>query len=259
MKTRTALPSLPITLFAFFAQAVCSFGALHGHELEDGCIEKAMSIVVRDGVATIELSVGINPVTMEQQLKSWLGKSAGSKEQASDLDAGDDAANSEAVEKKSADQESKPDDSNDDQRSREDDLNARFRQYAFEQFAKEIKVEIDGQKVPIAKVSVEQSPRHHFDLIAKYSFTLPKKSGQQPEQRQSKLVVNDLSLLNMSGGSRYSLKAAGKTILFKSNVSPIVVRAERNDLSKLSEKGLAKARRIEAVVGGTLGTEIEKE
>ena len=253
MKTRTALPSIPITLIAFFALAVCSLGKLSGHELEDGCIEKAMAIVVRDGVATIELSVGINPATMEQQLGTWLAKSADSEKRGSDPDQGDDAVDQKTAAQETADHESKPVAPN--ERSQEDDLNARFRQYAFEQFAKEINVEIDGRKVPLSKVSVEQSPRHHFDLIAKYSFSIPKQQGQP----QSKLMINDLTLQKMIGGSRYSLKAAGKSILFKSNVSPIVVRAERNDLGKLSEKGLAKARRIEAVVGGTPGTEIEKK
>lgn len=201
-------------LFLFFLNATISTAA--AHELEDGCIEKTISIVVRDYDATIEMSLGINEATMKQQLEKWLAES----ETAAELQGPDVAENVT------------------------DDFEKKFRECAFEQFAKEIKVSLDGHPTSLTKVSVEPSPRHHFTLIAKYSFVIPK-------QQRVKLLIEDQSLKEMKGGSRYSLKAMGKSILFKSNVAPIIVRADRNDLSKLSAQQLAKVSRIEALVGGT--------
>lgn len=203
--------------FASFSIATGSASVIAAvHELEDGVIEKTVSVVVRDHTATLQLAIGINPSTMNKQLEKW---EAESKEQVGETDPAATADDVESIEN-------------------------RFRQYAFQRFSEEIKISIDQRKMPLTKVSVEPSSRHHFSLIATYSFEIPKR-------QRVELIIEDQTLKSMKGGSRYSLKAAGKSILFKSNVAPIIVRAKRNELAKLTEKQLAKVSRIEAQVGGT--------
>ena len=214
--------------------ALCiSPSAIEAHELEDGFIEKTVAVVVRDHLATVEVSLGINPATMKQQLEKWQSESLQSELKAElpkqDLEKGQDPENAQTPES---------------DLSKVEEIENAFRLYAFEQFAKELKVSLDGQSTKLSKVSVEQSSRHHFAMIAKYSFAIPK-------QQRVQLVIEDQTLKSMKGGSRYSLKTKGKSILFKSNVAPIIVRAKRNDLAKLAPEQLAQISRIEVSVGGT--------
>lgn len=231
---RNQRPTKTVVLLSHFALFLIATGAAQlraaTHELEDGVVEKTVAVVVRDHTATIELSLGINPSTMQQQLTKWEANSkdpAAAKMQAEESDPDADVETDSPMEADDLEQ-----------------IESQFRQYAFEQFSQEIKVSVDGRFMSLTKVSVEPSARHHFAMIAKYSFEIP-------QQQRVKLVIEDQSLESMNGGSRYALKAMGKSILFKSNVAPIIVRAERNDLAELSKQQLAKVSRIEALVGGT--------
>ena len=85
----------------------------------------------------------------------------------------------------------------------------------------------------INQVSVERAPRHPFNLLVKFQFKIP-------PAETTELRIIDETFNQQHGAVRYALKALGSTILLKSNVAPIVVRAKRVETKDLSPKELAE-------------------
>ena len=117
-------------------------------------------------------------------------------------------------------------------------LTENFRQAAFGKIAQGLKISLDGKPVRLEKVDCEPSPRHHFSLVARYEFPL----GQPAKPVELELV--DENFGDFDGAMRCALKAMGTAMVLRSNVAPIIVRAERHELASLPPEKRADACRV---------------
>lgn len=163
------------------------------HEIPDKFVERSLSIVVRDQVAFLTYRAGLNIKTMRTLMREWSLPPGQYAETLSD-----------------------------------EQLSKHFRDAAFDQIARGLKVSLDGQPVVLHKIDCEPSPRHHFSLVAKYKIDLGESS------KPFEFEVIDENFPTQQGAIRCSLKAMGNAMVLQSNVAPIMVRAERHELENLS-------------------------
>ena len=196
------------------------------HELPDNFLEKTLAVIVRDRSVQIEYSLGVNDRTLADLVKIWRREET-VRTQTTDSNPG--AANV-------------PDAANSDDSPTEPELADQFRQLAFDKIADQLKVLIDGKAIRLEKVSVESTPMHHVSISARFSFSIP-------DRESMKLLIDDQCFKNLDGASRYSLKAMGSALIIRSNVAPIIIRAPRHELAKLTMEQRSKVSRIEANIG----------
>ena len=125
----------------------------------------------------------------------------------------------------------------------ESKLSENFRQAAFGQLASGLKISIDGKPLTVEKISCEPSSRHHFSLIANY------KIGLGTSSKPIDLEVTDNNFPDQQGAIRCSLKAMGKAMVLRSNAAPIIVRAKRHELEKLTPIQRKEASSIKVKLG----------
>ncbi|MEE2826323.1 MAG: hypothetical protein VYE64_06820 [Planctomycetota bacterium] len=125
------------------------------------------------------------------------------------------------------------------------DLNENFRRVAFDKISAGLKVSLNGKPVRLRKVSCEPSPRHHFSLVARYELALGK------PKKPVELELVDENFTAYEGAVRYSLKAMGSAMVLRSNVAPIIVRAERYELADLPPEKRIEVCRVRAKLGFT--------
>jgi len=90
-------------------------------------------------------------------------------------------------------------------------------------------------------VGVEESAKHHFEFVAEFKYQLPVAKNVQ-------LLIEDHTFQKLDGAVRYSLKAMGSTMILRSNVAPIIIRAKRHQLGVLGSELRAKTCKIAATV-----------
>lgn len=110
-----------------------------------------------------------------------------------------------------------------------EELLASLKQLGPSQIAKKIAISCNGQPLQIKNVSAAAAPRHPFNLVVQFEFEIP-------SLESAALKIEDRNFRQHNGAIRYALKALGNTILVKSNVAPIIVRAQRHQLGALSKK-----------------------
>ena len=243
------------------------------HVLEDGYVERTVEVVIRDDIAYVEYSIGLNDVTMAQLLrdsdaaKNWKllvrktirltnNKSKGETQI-------EDPSKENLAEKKSktepVDEPVNPAKSNSNEKdateaeatsaplTQEDLLNFEkinlnwFSEAAPAIITKGLKITCDGQPVKVESLTLDPAPRHPFDVKVKFQFKIPKSDAESIE-----LKVIDSNFLKQTGAVRYALKAKGKAVLLRSNVAPIIVRAQRVEIAGLTEEERKKQTSIEA-------------
>lgn len=115
----------------------------------------------------------------------------------------------------------------------------KFQSVAGQEVAKRFKVTCNKKLIPVKNIKVEKAPRHPFVLLIKFELELPVfETGE--------VVISDENFRQQTGAVRYALKGTGDTMLLKSNVAPIVIRAKRIELSGLSAKETADKTSISA-------------
>jgi hypothetical protein len=100
---------------------------------------------------------------------------------------------------------------------------------------KKLKLTLNGRRVKVANVSVAPAPRHPYSMVLKFDFALDSPSSNLTADDQSdriRLRLLDQTFPRQNGAVRYSLRSRGSTILLKSNVAPVIVRAERFEFMK---------------------------
>ena len=107
------------------------------HEIPDNFVERTVAVVVRDNVAFLTYSAGLNIKTMRSLMQQW-------------------GLPPEQYAKKIGD----------------DELSKRFRQAAFARLSGRLQVTRDGQPLELKKLTCEPSARHHFSMIARYQIDL---------------------------------------------------------------------------------------
>jgi hypothetical protein len=105
------------------------------------------------------------------------------------------------------------------------ELLAKFRMLAVKKIPKNLAISYDGNPIELEAAVDGPPPRHPFTMTIKFKFKLP-------QSQKSELTIADNNFKNQIGAVRYSLKATGKSMIFQSNVAPILVRSERVMLGK---------------------------
>lgn len=185
-------------------------GAVSAHELEDGFVERTIQVVIRDNVATVKYSVGLSDSTKAEILQHWTRESAAANSGEPAEGATQESAKAATV----LTRKFSPTDSSTDP----------FGDLLLAKLPDAVVVTADETEISVDAVEIERSPRHHFSYIAYLEFELP-------EQKRIKLQLDDRSFLQFKGAGRYALKSAGRTMISRTSVAPIVVRADRVLLS----------------------------
>ena len=115
-------------------------------------------------------------------------------------------------------------------------------------FAGHLELSLDGRSVELSKVSVEPAARHPYSVVVKFQFLLNEKTKKAIEAKPATkdqgvspnpvvpagqvvdFQVADRLFSGYSGAVRYALRARGSTMLLRSNVAPVLVRAERVEI-----------------------------
>jgi len=130
----------------------------------------------------------------------------------------------------------------------------RFGELQDQWFTERLKLSSDGQAVKISKLSVEPAARHPYSVLVKFQFSLYKNETNQglpvvgerraepktdppakpvvPAARAVDFRVTDQLFAGHSGAVRYALRARGSTMLLRSNVAPVLVRAKRLEINR---------------------------
>jgi len=239
--------TLSVCLYFIFALFLAT-GEADGHEFEDGFVERSVAVVVRDEVARLEYSIGLNPSTRQQLIEFWQstdgleGETKGSLEEVS-------GSGQQSVD---------------------------FFQLAADHLSRRLDIVVDNQPVEHTIISALPSSRHHVDVTVTLEFNLPSVDGQIPimieitdgnffgrpmakeelppvTQKNRRSVAKSKKTTRtepapFGGGFRYALKTAGSTVLSSSNVASILIRADRHLDDNLSDQQLDTAFKIKAKV-----------
>ena len=251
--------------------AIVSFVLMHvilstkseAHEFEDGFVERSMAVVIRDDIARVEYSIGLNPKTKDQLIKFWTSHARRPSTTPNEATLGETSpvASSESVD---------------------------FLKLAGDQVSRRLRVAINDDLVTPRLISSLASSRHHVDVTVTMEFaisldrvTVPtvieiadrnffpsnflnlsvtekphgvmeQDSGGQfrEELRADNSAPNETQLrpAPFGGAFRYAIKAKGGAVLNRSNVASILIRAKRQLDANFSEAELDDAYKIKAEV-----------
>jgi len=239
-----------IVLWAIVSVVPCR--ETKAHEFEDGFVERSVAVVVRDNVARIEYSIGLNPTTREALIDFWNASDDRSSESTEHSPDADDPSTVSAEE-------------------------IDFLQIAGDNICRRMSVFVSNETVEPRLISSHQSPRHHVDVTVTMEVTLPADyasvpvaievvdSNFFPPATSNELLTEEnegnagatkpqfpaksqLEPAPFGGGFRYAFKAKGSTVLSRSNVASILIRAQRKLDADLSPVELRTAFKIEAEV-----------
>ncbi len=179
------------------------------HDLPDGFVERSTAVLIRDRLIKIEYAVGLSAGTMRSLLAQWNEPFEGGWDQP---DVDDETVRSEFIKR------------------------------APGHLMKGLKLRLDEHEVELEVERAERSSRHHYDLELSLRATLPERPGMW------RMDWDDENFLDLDGAVRKACKAAGRSLLIRSNAAPIIVRAERVELGKLPSEKRRAAVRIQATV-----------
>ena len=233
------------------------------HEFEDGFVERSVAVVIRDNVAHVVYSIGLNPTTKDQLIEFWTSRGPDWSTTTGDATVNETppVASSEPVD---------------------------FLELAGHHISRRLRVSVNGDLVTPQLISSLASSRHHVDVSVTMKFALPsdkeivptvieiadgnffppdlrkalvtKKSQRSTEedyggQSRKELRANNaapykalLQPAPFGGGFRYAIKAKGSAVLNRSNVASILIRAKRRLDAGFSKAELDEAYRIRAEV-----------
>ena len=227
------------------------------HTFEDGFVERSMAIVVRDRSAHVEYSIGLNESTVREVLVKWepgadpsdsatpdvnrraltdplpvapdesIAPSTDSK-QVTVTSNGLESPGPMKVDATGKSTSTQPSESRNpiDGHAISPELLAKFKELAPDAIVKAIDIRCNGEKIEAFAIKEGPPPRHPFTITIELEFELP-------DSEICDLKINDHNFADQKGAARFSLKAAGRSMLIRSDVAPILVRAERIELSKV--------------------------
>ena len=107
----------------------------------------------------------------------------------------------------------------------------------------QIELKINGTLRKLRPVDVSNPAKHHFTCVAQLEFEL--------DPGPNEINIVDKEFREIQSAARYSLKALGSTMLVKSNVAPIIIRAKRHELKADGANRRAELCTINATVATT--------
>ena len=196
------------------------------HQFEDGYIERTIAVRIRDRQGEIEYAVGLNDATIDQFLANWPDDRRLAKE-LEDQDRPDGPQQIKPPAQLVAEKAGSEEPPVEGALINELELVRQFAEVATPHLSKNLTIQIGDQVLPLTLIAAEPSSRHHATIIVRWRFTLPAAETMQVE-------VRDRNFLVQPGGAKYALKTSGDTMLIRSNVAPILVRAQRSVLNTVS-------------------------
>ena len=221
----------------FLMTLVCGLhlaALVSAHDLKDGVVERAVQIKIRGRKAILEYSFGLSEGTMKEMVTGW-----------SPADGPIDGSGGNLNEQPRQDREGVAESSNDVDKlsSVVEDLaiRKRFQDHVMERISGQLELKLDGTLVSLRSVDIEPYPRHHFDFTGRFEFDLP-------EKKAIYLTLRDTNFMELEGGVRYATRATDGSMVARSNVAPIIVRAKRHDLSLLNPDQRQNVCKIDATI-----------
>lgn len=234
------------------------------HKFEDGFVERSVAIVVRNRTAYVEYSIGFNESTLRDILASWnqadanIAQTSGTGQphrrsdfkdsthvlpsankdrqtagESSDSQAPDrentmnlESAPADSSEPVKPDVELRKADQSGPVHTIAPDILSKLKRQAPAEITNGLEINCNGNPVDVVSAQEGPVPRHPFVMTVTFQFELP-------EGETCDLVFDDSNFPEQDGAVRYALKAAGDSLLLRSNVAPIIVRAERVELKSL--------------------------
>ena len=179
--------------------------SLLAHDLDDGFVEKAVQVRIRDGELSIEYAIGLTEPTMNQLLAA---------EPRLPLPAKEPPAVS---------------------------VRERFKHHLETWMQKQFSTKINDKKCRLEIHSISDYPKHHYDFVVEMSCKLP-------ADRSLELRIQDGAFGQLDGAARFALKSTGKTLISRTNVAPIIIRAKRHEFSALKPDERHNACQINATI-----------
>lgn len=217
--------------------AILSAGwALPFHVYPDGHIERTVQAIVRDDVLYIEYSVGMNDRTMRQVLDYWnkvssdtTASEGNSKFLLRTLDSSPQSASSQSSPATSSDAET--------EFKNDAELLAEFQKQARQRLPGNLYITANQTKISLDPPSETSATRRHMSLTLRFNVELP-------DSKTIDLSIVDQNFSQSTGDIRLALKATGNLMLPRSNVSPILIRADPVSLGDLNPNQHQQARTI---------------
>jgi len=196
------------------------------HQFEDGYIERAIAVRIRDRHVRIEYSIGLNDATMKKFIHRWPNDQALYKQfQKTQIE--DIASPNPNDQKSGAPTEQPINLPEDGSLVNEIDLVRAFAKVATPQLKNGIRVMSNNQPLILKLVSATPSAKHHATLETVWTTHLPSEATVE-------LSVQDANFLTQPGGIKYSLKTSGSSMTLRSNVAPILIRSTRIELESVT-------------------------
>ena len=244
MSFRPRLNFSTVATWLTLAAILCPNRAV-AHQFEDGFIERAVAVRIRDREVRIEYSIGLNDATMKKFIDHWPNDQELHEEFHGELIEGleppipGNKKNVAPVEKPAEAPINLPEEGT---LVNEIQLIRNFAKVAAPQLTAGLRVSVNKKPIDLKLVSAEPSGKHHVTLETVWKFQLP----QLPSNGLVELSVQDTNFLQQPGGIKYSLKTSGSSMTLRSNVAPILIRSTRIGLDSVSVRQRLRSPGIEA-------------
>jgi hypothetical protein len=196
------------------------------HQFEDGYIERAVAVRIRDRDVRIEYSIGLNDATIKKFIEHWPNDQK-LYQQFHDELSKKTVSSATHKEENAATAETPIILPEEGSLVNEIQLIRAFAKLAAPQLKAGLRVMVNKEPIALKLVSAEPSSKHHATLETIWRFQLPPDS-------MAKMSIQDTNFLKQPGGIKYSLKTSGTSMTIQSNVAPILVRSTRTGLDSLS-------------------------
>lgn len=266
-----------MTIFPLTVTLAAAATMLVPHVFPDGHVERTVAVVVRDRTLHIEYSVGMNDVTMQRMIEAWknpLPPANGTLDGTfKSIEAGSaDVAIQDSIQ--DSNQKIAPEPTpepfdfdltknlNEEDFQNDETIVAEFKRLAVEHFSQQLCVKLDETELELEAVEQPVPTRLHMSLTMEFVVKIPR--GESAAEGDSaagpsatgpvRFEFVDRNFLSSTkstpwhGAIRTSLKALGGAMLVNSPAAPILIRAERVELTGAT----AEKRKQAATISGTL-------
>lgn len=210
------------------------------HQFEDGYIERAVAVRIRDRDVRIEYSIGLNDATIKKFIEHWPNDQKLYEEAHGELS--NRTGTTIATNDKSSTPAETPINLPEEGSLVNEILLIRaFGKLAAPHLKVGLRVLVNEKPMVLKLVSAQPSTKHHATLETVWKFQLPHDS-------MAKMSIQDTNFLQQPGGIKYSLKTSGSSMTLQSNVAPILIRSTRIGLDSFSVTQRLLAPGIEATI-----------
>lgn len=233
--------------------------AANSHRYEDDYIERAFAVVVKDRTAICEYSVGLNTKTANKLLKQIQQRQLQAKSKESPQKKGkpskDPTPEKEPETTAPTNEiESATDSSNSQEGSpasgehlTDPDTIRQFSKLSAFWLEHGMVVTCNGKPTKLTKIKLTPEARHPFSMTIQFEFQI-EVAPSSDSPRTGNLKIQDRMFPQFDGAVRYAIKTRGNSMLARSNVAPILVRADRVELKQVAKQAGERGMKVEQAI-----------